>query len=159
MWVNVCLTCWVQNGTFWSHWTVWFLVTCEKAQKNAVKHREVLEDNMVQPAKLWRLSDCSVTKYWFCLGFPLLSGVGYEWEDDFPLHPLATSSELSDSPPPRSVPKPPNPKPAAHFSRFTVSPSSVSRFSITHISDSDMDSVGGGSPKKHLYRVTGHSWS
>uniref|UniRef100_H2SLX6 non-specific serine/threonine protein kinase n=1 Tax=Takifugu rubripes TaxID=31033 RepID=H2SLX6_TAKRU len=70
--------------------------------------------------------------------------VGYEWEDDFPLHPLATSSELSDSPPPRSVPKTPDPKPATHFSRFTVSPSSVSRFSITHISDSDMDSVGGG---------------
>uniref|UniRef100_H3D2V1 non-specific serine/threonine protein kinase n=1 Tax=Tetraodon nigroviridis TaxID=99883 RepID=H3D2V1_TETNG len=70
---------------------------------------------------------------------------GYEWEDDFPLLPLATSSELSDSPPPHSVPKAPDPKPAAHFSRFTVSPSSTSRFSITHISDSDMDSVGGSS--------------
>lgn len=92
-----------------------------------------------------------------CLGFPLLPGAGYEWEDDFPLHPLATSSELSDSPPPRSVPKTPDPKPAAPFSRFTVSPSSVSRFSITHISDSDMDSVGGGSPKQHLSRIPGHS--
>lgn len=78
--------------------------------------------------------------------FSPLSGAGYEWEDDFPLLPLATSSELSDSPPPRSVPKAPDPKPAAHFSRFTVCPSSTSRFSITHISDSDMDSVGGGSP-------------
>lgn len=77
--------------------------------------------------------------------FLLLSGAGYEWEDDFPLLPLATSSELSDSPPPpRTVPKAPDPKPAAHFSRFTVSPSSTSRFSITHISDSDMDSAGGG---------------
>lgn len=78
--------------------------------------------------------------------FPPLPGAGYEWEDDFPLLPLATSSELSDSPPPRSTPKAPDPKPAAHFSRFTVCPSSTSRFSITHISDSDMDSVGGGSP-------------
>ncbi|XP_054455474.1 LOW QUALITY PROTEIN: serine/threonine-protein kinase LMTK1 [Anoplopoma fimbria] len=70
---------------------------------------------------------------------------GYEWEDDFPLLPLQTSSVASDSPPPRSVPKAPDPKPAVQFSRFTVSPSNVSRFSITHISDSDMDSVGGSS--------------
>lgn len=68
---------------------------------------------------------------------------GYEWEDDFPLLPLPTSTAASDSPPPR--PKAPDPKPAVQRSRFTVSPSSVSRFSITHISDSDMDSVGGSS--------------
>ncbi|XP_075937700.1 serine/threonine-protein kinase LMTK1 [Anarhichas minor] len=70
---------------------------------------------------------------------------GYEWEDDFPLLPLPTSSVASDSPPPRFIPKAPDPKPVAQFSRFTVSPSSVSRFSITHISDSDMDSAGGSS--------------
>ncbi|XP_034426062.1 serine/threonine-protein kinase LMTK1 isoform X2 [Hippoglossus hippoglossus] len=70
---------------------------------------------------------------------------GYEWEDDFPLLPLPTSSGASDSPPPRSVPKAPDAKPAAQFSRFTVSPSSISRFSITHITDSDMDSAGGSS--------------
>ncbi|KAM9336154.1 serine/threonine-protein kinase LMTK1 [Symphorus nematophorus] len=70
---------------------------------------------------------------------------GYEWEDDFPLLPLPTSSATSDSPPPRSIPKAPDPKPAVQFSRFTVSPSPMSRFSITHISDSDMDSVGGSS--------------
>ncbi|KAM7370354.1 hypothetical protein PAMP_009909 [Pampus punctatissimus] len=65
---------------------------------------------------------------------------GYEWEDDFPLLPLPTSSVASDSPPPRSVTKAPDPKPAVQYSRFTVS-----RFSITHISDSDMDSAGGSS--------------
>ncbi|KAK5881706.1 hypothetical protein CesoFtcFv8_022473 [Champsocephalus esox] len=70
---------------------------------------------------------------------------GYEWEDDFPLLPLQTSSAATDSPPPRSIPKASEPKPAVQFSRFTVSPSTVSRFSITHISDSDMDSVGGSS--------------
>ncbi|XP_041819252.1 serine/threonine-protein kinase LMTK1 [Chelmon rostratus] len=70
---------------------------------------------------------------------------GYEWEDDFPLLPLPTSTVASDSPPPRSTPKAPDPKPAVQHSRFTVSPSTVSRFSITHISDSDMDSVGGSS--------------
>uniref|UniRef100_A0A8B9J5D2 non-specific serine/threonine protein kinase n=1 Tax=Astyanax mexicanus TaxID=7994 RepID=A0A8B9J5D2_ASTMX len=68
---------------------------------------------------------------------------GFEWEDDFPLLPLPTSSKGS---PPDIKPKPSlsssstNSKPAAQFSRFTVSPSPVSRFSITHVSDSDMDS-------------------
>ncbi|KAM7381101.1 hypothetical protein PAMA_012100 [Pampus argenteus] len=65
---------------------------------------------------------------------------GYEWDDDFPLLPLPTSSVTSDSPPPRSISKAPDPKPAMQYSRFTVS-----RFSITHISDSDMDSAGGSS--------------
>uniref|UniRef100_A0A667YWK8 non-specific serine/threonine protein kinase n=1 Tax=Myripristis murdjan TaxID=586833 RepID=A0A667YWK8_9TELE len=68
---------------------------------------------------------------------------GYEWEDDFPLLPLPTSKMASDSPPPRSIPKAPDSKPVVQFSRFTVSPSNVSRFSITHVSDSDMDSAGG----------------
>ncbi|KAF7203691.1 serine/threonine-protein kinase LMTK1 isoform X1 [Nothobranchius furzeri] len=70
---------------------------------------------------------------------------GFEWEDDFPLPPLPTSSTANDSPPPHTVTKTPDPKPAVQFSRFTVSPSSMSRFSITPISDSDMDSVGGSS--------------
>lgn len=35
------------------------------------------------------------------------------------------------------------PTPAAPFSRFTVSPTPASRFSITHVSDSDAQSVGG----------------
>ncbi|XP_018522123.1 serine/threonine-protein kinase LMTK1 isoform X2 [Lates calcarifer] len=71
---------------------------------------------------------------------------GYEWEDDFSLLPLPTSSAASDSPPTRSItPKAPDAKPAVQYSRFTVSPSNVSRFSITHISDSDMDSAGGSS--------------
>ncbi|XP_029383048.1 serine/threonine-protein kinase LMTK1 isoform X2 [Echeneis naucrates] len=65
---------------------------------------------------------------------------GYEWEDDFSLLPLPTSSAATDTPPTHSVAKP-----AVQFSRFTVSPSNVSRFSITHISDSDMDSAGGSS--------------
>uniref|UniRef100_A0A3P8QMJ3 non-specific serine/threonine protein kinase n=1 Tax=Astatotilapia calliptera TaxID=8154 RepID=A0A3P8QMJ3_ASTCA len=70
---------------------------------------------------------------------------GFEWEDDFPLLPLPTSSAASESPPPRSITTTPDTKPAVQYSRFTVSPSSVSRFSITHISDSDMESAGGSS--------------
>ncbi|KAM8889859.1 serine/threonine-protein kinase LMTK1 [Synchiropus picturatus] len=60
---------------------------------------------------------------------------GYEWEDDFSLLPLPTSSDFS--PPHRSTSRNQDPKPAERFSRFTVSPSSVSRFSITQITDAD----------------------
>ncbi|KAI5623460.1 serine/threonine-protein kinase LMTK1 isoform X1, partial [Silurus asotus] len=73
---------------------------------------------------------------------------GYEWDDDFSLLPLPTSSK--DSPPdikakPSLPPSATNNKPVVQFSRFTVSPSPISRFSITHVSDSDMDSAGGSS--------------
>ncbi|XP_077595076.1 serine/threonine-protein kinase LMTK1 isoform X1 [Stigmatopora nigra] len=70
---------------------------------------------------------------------------GFEWEDDFPLLPLPTSSTAPDSPTRVSATKPQEIKSASRFSRFTVSPSSASRFSITHISDSDVDSIGGSS--------------
>ncbi|KAJ8013479.1 hypothetical protein DPEC_G00030220 [Dallia pectoralis] len=75
---------------------------------------------------------------------------GYEWEDDFPLFPLSTSSSkmaASSDPSPPNMPssKAPDLKPAVQFSRFTVSPSHASRFSITHVSDSDMDSGPGSS--------------
>ncbi|XP_061731954.1 serine/threonine-protein kinase LMTK1 isoform X2 [Nerophis ophidion] len=63
---------------------------------------------------------------------------GLEWEDDFPLLPLPTSSAPLDSPPHSSPAKAPETQPAVKFSRFTVS-----RFSITHVSDSDVDSAGG----------------
>ncbi|XP_058262870.1 serine/threonine-protein kinase LMTK1 isoform X2 [Hemibagrus wyckioides] len=73
---------------------------------------------------------------------------GFEWDDDFSLLPLPTSS--MESPPDIKAttclpPSPTNHKPAAQFSRFTVSPSPISRFSITHVSDSDVDSAGGSS--------------
>ncbi|MBN3307626.1 LMTK1 kinase, partial [Amia calva] len=75
---------------------------------------------------------------------------GFEWDDDFPLMPVSSSMM-----PPLDTPVTsglttltPEPKPmgsTVQYSRFTVSPSSVSRFSITHVSDSDIDSVGGSS--------------
>ncbi|XP_064789782.1 serine/threonine-protein kinase LMTK1-like isoform X1 [Oncorhynchus masou masou] len=79
---------------------------------------------------------------------------GYEWEDDFPLLPLPTSSSKmaasssASTPSTPSLPatsKAPEPKPVVQYSRFTVSPSHVSRFSITHVSDSDIDSGPGSS--------------
>ncbi|XP_067224774.1 serine/threonine-protein kinase LMTK1 isoform X2 [Chanodichthys erythropterus] len=77
---------------------------------------------------------------------------GFEWEDDFPLLPLPTSSKGS---PPDITAKPSlltsSTKPAAQVSRFTVSASNVSRFSITHVSDSDMDSAGGDLSKKVVW--------
>ncbi|XP_027759937.1 serine/threonine-protein kinase LMTK1 isoform X4 [Empidonax traillii] len=80
---------------------------------------------------------------------------GFEWDDDFPLMPVKPSlvSSLPGTPAetPAAVPALPALVPAQkqvlpiQFSRFTVSPAPVSRFSITHVSDSDMDSIGGSS--------------
>ncbi|NXP24400.1 LMTK1 kinase, partial [Scytalopus superciliaris] len=80
---------------------------------------------------------------------------GFEWDDDFPLMPVKPSlvASLPGTPaePPVAVPSLPTLVPAQkqvlpiQFSRFTVSPAPVSRFSITHVSDSDMDSIGGSS--------------
>ncbi|NXK65444.1 LMTK1 kinase, partial [Sylvietta virens] len=78
---------------------------------------------------------------------------GFEWDDDFPLMPVKPSlvASLPGTPaePPAAVPAlVPAQKQVLpiQFSRFTVSPAPVSRFSITHVSDSDMDSIGGESP-------------
>ncbi|XP_062448074.1 serine/threonine-protein kinase LMTK1 [Rhea pennata] len=79
-------------------------------------------------------------------------GGGFEWDDDFPLAPVKASlmSSLAGTPaePPPALPALlPAQKQVLplQFSRFTVSPAPVSRFSITHVSDSDMGSVAGES--------------
>ncbi|NWQ98160.1 LMTK1 kinase, partial [Burhinus bistriatus] len=80
---------------------------------------------------------------------------GFEWDDDFPLMPVKPSLMASltgtAAEPDPAVPALPTLVPVQkqvlpiQFSRFTVSPAPVSRFSITHVSDSDMDSIGGES--------------
>ncbi|XP_053939302.1 serine/threonine-protein kinase LMTK1 isoform X3 [Cuculus canorus] len=83
---------------------------------------------------------------------------GFEWDDDFPLTPVKPSlmASLTGTPAEPDAAAPTLPAPSAlvpaqkqvlpiQFSRFTVSPAPVSRFSITHVSDSDMDSIGGSS--------------
>uniref|UniRef100_A0A8C4Y152 non-specific serine/threonine protein kinase n=1 Tax=Gopherus evgoodei TaxID=1825980 RepID=A0A8C4Y152_9SAUR len=80
-------------------------------------------------------------------------GGGFEWDDDFPLMPVKSSliSSLTVTPvmPVSAVPSLPSlvpvqkQVPPIQFSRFTVSPAPVSRFSITHVSDSNIESVGG----------------
>ncbi|RXN27485.1 serine threonine- kinase LMTK1-like isoform X1 [Labeo rohita] len=67
----------------------------------------------------------------------------FQWQDDFPLMQSPSTSEQDSeeiATPPNSPVKSPDEKPAPPLSRF-----SVSRFSITHVSDSDMDSIGGNS--------------
>ncbi|XP_031325156.2 serine/threonine-protein kinase LMTK1 isoform X2 [Camelus dromedarius] len=61
-------------------------------------------------------------------------GRGFEWDSGLP------PSLAMESAPPAASPKPATPGP---FSRFAVSPAPASRFSITHVSDSDADSLGG----------------
>ncbi|XP_060108196.1 serine/threonine-protein kinase LMTK1 isoform X2 [Heteronotia binoei] len=79
---------------------------------------------------------------------------GFEWDDDFPLMPVKSSlmqtltSAVSEPALPRLPPTlGPSQKQMLpiQFSRFTVSPAPVSRFSITHVTDSDVKSVGGSS--------------
>ncbi|XP_043941016.1 serine/threonine-protein kinase LMTK1 isoform X2 [Protopterus annectens] len=83
------------------------------------------------------------------------SSGGLEWEDDFPtaeIKPSFVSSEKG-AVLPSDVERPDIPQPVAEqkkpvpiqYSRFSVSPAPVSRFSITHVSDSDIESVGGSS--------------
>uniref|UniRef100_A0A8C1RR95 non-specific serine/threonine protein kinase n=1 Tax=Cyprinus carpio TaxID=7962 RepID=A0A8C1RR95_CYPCA len=65
----------------------------------------------------------------------------FQWQDDFPLMQSPSTSEPGSeeiTTPPNSPVKSPDEKPAPPLSRF-----SVSRFSISHVSDSDMDSIGG----------------
>ncbi|KAK2916717.1 hypothetical protein Q8A67_001091 [Cirrhinus molitorella] len=67
----------------------------------------------------------------------------FQWQDDFPLMQSPSTSEPDSEEiptPPNSPVKSPDEKPAPPLSRF-----SVSRFSITHVSDTDMDSFGGNS--------------
>ncbi|XP_041431965.1 serine/threonine-protein kinase LMTK1 isoform X3 [Xenopus laevis] len=79
-------------------------------------------------------------------------GVGFEWEDDLDLTKAkasfvtSLSSEMVKSEN-NSLPAPvpiQNPALSVQFSRFSVSPTSLSRFSITQVADSDLKSVGAG---------------
>ncbi|XP_069786049.1 serine/threonine-protein kinase LMTK1 [Narcine bancroftii] len=82
-------------------------------------------------------------------GFVEESG-GFEWDDDFPLVSVKSSLVTEGSLLPSEASSSTVPKGPAHtqvqqtrFSRFTVSPATLSRFSITHVSDSDIGSAGG----------------
>ncbi|XP_075297084.1 serine/threonine-protein kinase LMTK1 isoform X2 [Opisthocomus hoazin] len=78
-------------------------------------------------------------------------GGGFEWDDDFPLTPVKPSLMGTPAEPDPAVPAlVPAQKQVLpiQFSRFTVSPAPVSRFSITHVSDSDMDSIGASGRKR-----------
>ncbi|XP_072098820.1 serine/threonine-protein kinase LMTK1 isoform X2 [Mobula birostris] len=82
-------------------------------------------------------------------GFTEESG-GFEWDDDFPLVSVKSSLAAEETLSPSAAacsPVPTGPERAqeqqTRFSRFTVSPATLSRFSITHVSDSDIGSAGG----------------
>ncbi|KAM6155132.1 serine/threonine-protein kinase LMTK2 [Rhynchocyon petersi] len=82
-------------------------------------------------------------------------GGGFEWDDDFSLDPftskaastllgskppLQTSKYFSPPPPPRSAEQGwPH---AAPYSRFSISPASIASFSLTHLTDSDVEQGG-----------------
>ncbi|XP_006859816.1 PREDICTED: serine/threonine-protein kinase LMTK2 [Chrysochloris asiatica] len=82
-------------------------------------------------------------------------GSGFEWDDDFSLDPFVskTASSLLGSKPSLQTLKyfspPPPPRSAeqswphtAPYSRFSISPASIASFSLTHLTDSDMEQGG-----------------
>ncbi|XP_061471754.1 serine/threonine-protein kinase LMTK1 isoform X2 [Rhineura floridana] len=82
---------------------------------------------------------------------------GFEWDDDFSLMPVKSSvtASLTSAAPEPALPRLPSTLVPAQkqvlpiqFSRFTVSPAPVSRFSITHVTDSDAGCVGGSSENR-----------
>ncbi|XP_058425275.1 serine/threonine-protein kinase LMTK2 isoform X1 [Diceros bicornis minor] len=82
-------------------------------------------------------------------------GGGFEWDDDFSPDPfmskttsnllsskpsLQTSKYFSPPPPPRSVEQSwPH---ASPYSRFSISPANIASFSLTHLTDSDIEQGG-----------------
>ncbi|XP_010617043.1 serine/threonine-protein kinase LMTK1 [Fukomys damarensis] len=71
------------------------------------------------------------------------AGGGFEWDHDFPRAPAKGALATTLGPAVLSPAASPTPATTVPFSRFTVSPAPASRFSITHVSDSDAQSVGG----------------
>ncbi|XP_059509642.1 serine/threonine-protein kinase LMTK1 isoform X3 [Stegostoma tigrinum] len=72
---------------------------------------------------------------------------GFEWDDDFPLVSVRSSLETeSSSTDTASSAAPSGPEQSqaqkTRFSRFTISPATVSRFSITHVLDSEIEPAG-----------------
>ncbi|XP_043570905.1 serine/threonine-protein kinase LMTK1-like isoform X2 [Chiloscyllium plagiosum] len=74
---------------------------------------------------------------------------GFEWDDDFPLVSVRSSlepegSSLTSDPASAAVLSglEQSQVQKTHFSRFTISPATVSRFSITHVLDSEIESLG-----------------
>lgn len=82
-------------------------------------------------------------------------GGTFEWDDDFPSPessfiskatgdvdkskaPPAVASQYFSPPPPAHAPEPSWPRPST-FSRFSISPASIANFSLTHLTDSDME--------------------
>lgn len=69
-------------------------------------------------------------------GFAEEQGRGFEWDDGFPLTPSREPALAAPTAPSKAAAP-------GLLSRFSVSPAPASRFSITHVSDSDAGSVGG----------------
>ncbi|XP_023555103.1 serine/threonine-protein kinase LMTK1 [Octodon degus] len=72
-----------------------------------------------------------------------VSGGGFDWDNDFLGAPAKGVLATTLGPPAPAPAVTPEPAATAPISRFTVSPAPASRFSISHVLDSDAQSVGG----------------
>ncbi|XP_054615323.1 serine/threonine-protein kinase LMTK2 [Dunckerocampus dactyliophorus] len=73
-------------------------------------------------------------------------GGGFEWDDDFPSAPAFPSKTHKDIPS-KSISTPPlmaasSWSGSSNYSRFSISPASIASFSLTHLTDSDMEQGG-----------------
>ena len=94
----------------------------------------------------------------------VLAGGGFEWDDDFTssadssfLSKASPSSEAASSsffcPPPATGRKSEATSwtPSPNYSRFSISPASIANFSLTHLTDSDIEQ-GGEWGAVHIHR-------
>ncbi|XP_067860078.1 serine/threonine-protein kinase LMTK1 isoform X2 [Heptranchias perlo] len=118
----------------------------DPASQHPPEHSQSKSTNISMPTERQNTTNNSSDE-----NFPEESG-GFEWDDDFPLVSVKSSlvtegPSLPSEAAPSAAPAGPeqNQVQQTRFSRFTVSPATVSRFSITHVLDSDIESVGGSS--------------
>lgn len=97
-------------------------------------------------------SSLHISLFLFPISILSISGGGFGWDVDFSLIPVKSpvlssmTSEAAEDSLPRLSPALVSAQKQVlpiQFSRFTVSPAAVSRFSITHVTDSDVEPVGG----------------
>lgn len=89
------------------------------------------------------------------LSSKISTGGGFEWDDDFsspapaflPKTDAGLPSKSSSSPfssPPQAAGRPSEPSwsSSSSYSRFSISPASIASFSLTHLTDSDIEQGG-----------------
>lgn len=119
---------------------------------------------MLKTPKVWSLR--------LNLSSKISAGGGFEWDDDFsspapaflPKKDAGLPSKSSSSPfssPPQAAGRPSEPSwsSSSSYSRFSISPASIASFSLTHLTDSDIEQGGAYAPGWRFYLLTNNTYS